>query len=203
MNKFHRNLLPLLCLFILFFVGALNEVKGQDPSAIFDGKIVIGDDATAPQEGSIRYNSVTNTFEGYNGTVWVTLSWDCSCAYVDDPFTDQDDTPVQFDNGSLKFTLDFSHKIDITSVAYGTNIIIAGNQGTSSGGTLIWKNNRTKVEIVTDEAWSDIASCGSTFSITLKGVGVAPLLGFNKLPIDGDRDGCCGGDYVLLFQMPC
>lgn len=35
-----------------------------------NGKIKIADDAIAPVAGNIRYNSTTNDFEGFNGTVW-------------------------------------------------------------------------------------------------------------------------------------
>jgi hypothetical protein len=38
-----------------------------------NGKIEIGDDATAPTEGTIRYNSTSKTFEGYDGTKWIPL----------------------------------------------------------------------------------------------------------------------------------
>jgi hypothetical protein len=33
----------------------------------------IGDDAKAPTEGTIRYNSTNNSFEGYDGTKWINL----------------------------------------------------------------------------------------------------------------------------------
>lgn len=35
------------------------------------GKISIGDDVTSPSEGTMRYNSSTNTFEGYDGSTWL------------------------------------------------------------------------------------------------------------------------------------
>ena len=38
-----------------------------------NGKLKIGDDAKAPTEGTIRYNSTNNSFEGYDGTKWINL----------------------------------------------------------------------------------------------------------------------------------
>lgn len=38
-----------------------------------NGKLKIGDDAKAPSEGTIRYNSATKKFEGYDGTKWINL----------------------------------------------------------------------------------------------------------------------------------
>jgi hypothetical protein len=38
-----------------------------------NGKLKIGDDAKAPSEGTIRYNSTNNSFEGYDGTKWINL----------------------------------------------------------------------------------------------------------------------------------
>ncbi len=38
-----------------------------------NGKLKIGDDSKAPSEGTIRYNSTNNSFEGYDGTKWINL----------------------------------------------------------------------------------------------------------------------------------
>jgi len=38
-----------------------------------NGKLKIGDDAKAPTEGTMRYNSVKKSFEGYDGTKWINL----------------------------------------------------------------------------------------------------------------------------------
>ncbi|MDF1699263.1 MAG: hypothetical protein P1U56_25635 [Saprospiraceae bacterium] len=38
-----------------------------------NGKLKIGDDAKAPTEGTIRFNSTNNRFEGYNGSKWINL----------------------------------------------------------------------------------------------------------------------------------
>lgn len=48
----------------------------SSPSSKLDvnGKIEIGDDAGSASAGSIRFNSNTNDFEGYNGTDWVSLT---------------------------------------------------------------------------------------------------------------------------------
>ena len=38
-----------------------------------NGKLKIGNDETAPSEGTIRYNSESKSFEGYDGTKWINL----------------------------------------------------------------------------------------------------------------------------------
>lgn len=38
-----------------------------------NGKLKIGDDAKAPSEGTIRFNSSSKTFEGYDGNKWIKL----------------------------------------------------------------------------------------------------------------------------------
>jgi hypothetical protein len=38
-----------------------------------NGKLKIGDDEKAPSEGTIRYNSTSKSFEGYDGTKWINL----------------------------------------------------------------------------------------------------------------------------------
>ncbi len=38
-----------------------------------NGKLKIGNDATAPSEGTIRYDSESKTFQGYDGTKWINL----------------------------------------------------------------------------------------------------------------------------------
>lgn len=60
-------------LFIIFSnsitaqVGVNNDMPEQ--ALDVNGKIKLGDDATTPTEGTIRYNSATKTFEGFDGTL--------------------------------------------------------------------------------------------------------------------------------------
>jgi FG-GAP repeat len=39
-----------------------------------NGKVKVGDDATAPSAGTIRWNATKSDFEGYNGTEWLSLT---------------------------------------------------------------------------------------------------------------------------------
>lgn len=50
-------------------VGASNPSQKLE----VQGKIKIADDGETPEEGTIRYNTSTNSFEGYNGTEWVSF----------------------------------------------------------------------------------------------------------------------------------
>lgn len=47
-------------------------INNDNPSQALDvgGKIKVGDDEISPVAGTIRYNRVTKTFEGYDGTEW-------------------------------------------------------------------------------------------------------------------------------------
>ena len=51
-------------------------VNEPNPTQTLDvnGKIKVGDDATAPERGTIRFNDATDEFEGYDGTGWKVLS---------------------------------------------------------------------------------------------------------------------------------
>lgn len=40
-----------------------------------NGKLEIGDDTAAPSPGTIRFNSTNNDFEGWNGTQWLSLTF--------------------------------------------------------------------------------------------------------------------------------
>lgn len=53
-------------------------VGTSNPSQKLDvhGKIKVGDDAQAPEEGTVRYNVATNNFEGYNGSEWVSMNYE-------------------------------------------------------------------------------------------------------------------------------
>jgi hypothetical protein len=56
--------------------AGLVGIGAQNPTQILDvnGKIRIGDDENPPDAGTIRWNSSTSDFEGYNGTKWVSLT---------------------------------------------------------------------------------------------------------------------------------
>jgi hypothetical protein len=65
----------LLLLFSFLCLGDLSAqvgINNTNPSQALDvgGKIKVGDDQIAPVAGTIRYNRVTKTFEGYDGTEW-------------------------------------------------------------------------------------------------------------------------------------
>lgn len=76
MKKYNR------AIFLVFVIAVFHlEITAQvgvntdTPEQALDinGKVKVGDDATAPTEGTIRYNSTEKTFEGFNGTSWLKL----------------------------------------------------------------------------------------------------------------------------------
>ncbi|WP_020571582.1 hypothetical protein [Neolewinella persica] len=65
----------LLLLFSFLCLGDLSAqvgINNPTPSQALDvgGKIKVGDDEIAPVAGTIRYNRVAKTFEGYDGAEW-------------------------------------------------------------------------------------------------------------------------------------
>jgi len=61
-----------LCFLFLSHLSAQVGINNPNPSQALDvgGKIKVGNDEIAPVAGTIRYNRVTGTFEGYDGTEW-------------------------------------------------------------------------------------------------------------------------------------
>lgn len=73
MNKF------LMLLFLLFTSASLAQRSGintTNPLAELDvnGVIKVANTTLPPQAGMVRWNTVTQDFEGYNGTVWLSLT---------------------------------------------------------------------------------------------------------------------------------
>tara|TARA_R110002049_G_scaffold95397_1_gene234255 strand:- start:1845 stop:2477 length:633 start_codon:yes stop_codon:yes gene_type:complete len=55
-------------------------INTDSPEQALDvnGKLKIGDDSNTANEGTIRFNSITKGFEGFNGTEWLSLNPDNS-----------------------------------------------------------------------------------------------------------------------------
>ncbi|MDX1407698.1 MAG: FG-GAP repeat protein [Saprospiraceae bacterium] len=51
-------------------------IQTDSPSQTLDvnGKMQLGDDTTAPEPGTIRWNAATQDFEGFNGAEWLSLT---------------------------------------------------------------------------------------------------------------------------------
>lgn len=67
--------------------GSKVGIKTNTPKASLEvaGKIKLGDDALAPQAGTIRWNADTKDFEGYDGSEWISFSKGKSNWGVNDP----------------------------------------------------------------------------------------------------------------------
>ncbi|MEL6986447.1 MAG: hypothetical protein AAGK97_01345 [Bacteroidota bacterium] len=65
----------------------------SSPTQVFDvnGKIRVGDDNVAPEEGTIRFNKTSKTFEGYDGSRWVSFSVSNTWGEADEPIVPQDE----------------------------------------------------------------------------------------------------------------
>lgn len=81
----------LLILFTALYLSYFTTISAQTSVQLdVAGKIKIDDDASTPQAGMIRWNTTTQDFEGYNGTVWVSLT-----SFIGDRIADGDnDTKV-------------------------------------------------------------------------------------------------------------
>jgi hypothetical protein len=75
-----------------------------------DGKIKVGDDASNPAAGSMRFNSSNGDFEGYNGSEWVSLT-KVYKTWGGDSFTDESDK-ITSSNGSAGDNFGWSVEID-------------------------------------------------------------------------------------------
>ncbi|WP_298904208.1 hypothetical protein [uncultured Psychroserpens sp.] len=185
-------------------IGIVNAEPEQKLDV--NGKIKIADDNTTPTEGTMRYNSVTKNFEGYDGNNWVILnnnpSFNVTTITAPDNDT-QNYTDFTFISGSrISFSIDFSAPMNISSAVIGSSILI-GDDGTGTG-TMNWSNGDTRLTITTDQSYFDLsADCFSGVPIILKGDGINQLLDANNLTIDGDDDGVAGGDFVVIFVTIC
>ncbi len=193
-------------LLISLIILSLSFSTIQSQNTILEGKITIADDNTSPTNGSIRFNEDLKRYEGYVDQQWKDLSYNCVCPYILAPF---DDALVYSNyntigSGQLVMSIDFSHKMNPQSFVYGANVIVTGSAAVSSNGTLVWSKNNTRLTITTNEIWSNLfTSCFTPWTLEIVGTGNSPALGINGSPIDGDRDGCCGGNYSVRFQLLC
>lgn len=74
-----KHLLLILVSLVFFsYLPAQVGINNPSPSQALDvaGKIKVGNDDTAPEAGTIRYNRSTNTFEGFDGTEWSVFNAD-------------------------------------------------------------------------------------------------------------------------------
>ena len=61
-------------LLLVYLLISYSVVNGQDKELEVEGGIKIGDVDSAPEPGTIRFNSLSKDFEGWNGTNWMSLT---------------------------------------------------------------------------------------------------------------------------------
>tara|TARA_R110002049_G_scaffold95397_1_gene234256 strand:- start:2532 stop:3170 length:639 start_codon:yes stop_codon:yes gene_type:complete len=135
-------------LIFTFNISAQVGINTDTPSQALDinGKIEIGDDAATPTEGTIRYNSTTKGFEGYNGTNWVAFDNTIEYAFkITNPssydinfFTVPPFTNIVFDNGNCVKEIGTSYYfVAPVSGRYQLNLTLNLSHMTELGGLLV------------------------------------------------------------------
>lgn len=184
-------------------IGTTNPQSRLD----VNGKIKISDDNINPTEGTMRYNNTTKNFEGYDGTNWVILNNNPSfnITTITAPNNNvPNSSEFSFISGDrISFSIDFDAPMNEASAVIGSSIIITGEGGDGTG-TMTWSNGGTRLTIETDQSYFYFSpDCFSGIQVILKGDGANPLQDTNNQPIDGDKDGVSGGDFIVLFVTIC
>jgi len=120
-TAYFLSILFVLSMSLFSALGQNTGVGTSTPTQKLDvaGKIKIGDDATVPQPGTVRWNTITNDFEGYNGTEWLSLTVNNSQPW-----------PVGGANGGLGLVTDFSQATGSDTKAlerFGGCVSMSGN----------------------------------------------------------------------------
>jgi len=205
MKIFFLQLLLFTPLLLFSQVGVNTDTPEQ--TLHVNGKLKVADDSVTPTAGTIRFNSSTQDFEGYDGTSWVSLTIPKNPAYVVSPvysayiLPDGSTYDVNSDN-TFFFEITFSEAIDPTSVTLGSTLLIDGSNPVS--GSVSWSAGNTILRFESTTSFFDALN-GTTCSIpvTVKGSAALYVTGENGQNIDGDSDGAPGGDYVLFLGWIC
>ena len=115
-------------------------VNTSSPSQTMDvsGKLKLGDDTTAPQAGTIRWNATTNDFEGYNGQAWLSFTKNEGSDWGSSDITE---------NGSIVASDGFTSDYFGYAVAVSGDYAIVGAYGrdvganTNQGQAYVFKRN--------------------------------------------------------------
>ncbi|MEL6390068.1 MAG: FG-GAP repeat protein [Bacteroidota bacterium] len=70
----------------LLFLSAVHTVSGQDQAFVLDGAMTLGNSEGSVAAGTIRWNSNTSDFEGFNGDNWVSLTQSASSFGIAQPY---------------------------------------------------------------------------------------------------------------------
>lgn len=120
-------------------------INTSSPASVLDvnGKLKLGDDIVAPQAGMVRWNSSSNDFEGYNGTIWLSLtnkggqngSWGNNTATEDRAVTSTDGSANDYLGSSVSISGNYA-------IAGAYNKTVGGNAAQGRAYIFIRSNNR-------------------------------------------------------------
>jgi len=108
-----------------------------------NGKIKISDDNTNPTEGTMRYNSTTKNFEGFDGTNWVILnnnpSFNITTVTAPDNSSPNISEYTFLSGDRISFSIDFDSPMNESSAVIGSSVILTGEGGDGTG-TMTWSS---------------------------------------------------------------
>ncbi|NNL80434.1 MAG: hypothetical protein HKO67_08080 [Flavobacteriaceae bacterium] len=171
-----------------------------------NGKLRIGDDGLDATEGTMRYDSASGNFEGYNGSDWEQLNNEvCLTKAV---VTNLGYMALSYDfsyyqDGRFGITVDFNIRVDTSTVALGSTFTLTGAGGSATG-TITFLNGGSRLRFESTNTFLSVAPCFSGgMTLTISGSGGSSVLDLHGNPIDGDLDGMYGGDFVVTFDIVC
>ena len=105
--------------------------------------------------------------------------------------------------GQIKVVFEFNIQMDPSTFVVGSSFTATGSGGSATG-TLQWTNGNTRLVFTSNEPFTTIAPCFSGGMLfTIKGSGINKVLDVQGKPIDGNRDGVAGGNFVMTFDIVC
>ena len=197
----------ILLISVLFSLNIFAQVgintDTPDQALDVEGKIEIADDANTATEGSIRYNTTTDDFEGYDGINWFSLTGRNEEAKVTSP----NDTENPYINWTLNpdntvtFQVDFDQPMDPASFIVGESFVVDGDS--QATGTISWNASNTVLTFQSTNTFFDFSDGGCSFRLTIHGDGPDVVKDAKGFTIDGDGNDVAGGDLIYFYQYLC
>lgn len=101
------------------------------------------------------------------------------------------------------FTIEFNVAMDVSSAKVDSNVTVVGSGGNATG-TITWLHGNSTLRYTMNEEFITISPCFSGgLDLTIKGEGESPVRDMQGKPLDGDKNGLPGGDFVVNFDIVC
>jgi len=120
-----------------------------------NGKLHIGDDATAPTEGTIRYNTMTRDFEGWTGSEWKSLTFNQSD--ISTAFTDPNATTFSY----IGYATDMSTSLAVAGSLYNNKVEVFSVNNGCWGWQYSISNSGTPGSTVSSQFGAEVKLLGS------------------------------------------